>query len=156
MSGANAANTFVVNTDRIADYGSVLISASDYGFNAAVVTENVNSKIVDALSFETLTSIGPITNVAILFANATFATVPTLEAESAQYQSNSTTQHVYSSQSIGRIKINNGLIKTFNAKKGDILLWNGNIVHRGELETNQESIRHSLTGHFVGSVWYAR
>lgn len=50
------------------------------------------------------------------------------------------------------IKINNGLIKTFNAKKGDILLWNGNIVHRGELETNQHSIRHSLTGHFVKSV----
>lgn len=50
------------------------------------------------------------------------------------------------------IKINNGIIKTFNAKKGDALIWNGNTIHRGELETNQNSIRHSLTGHFVKSV----
>ncbi len=108
VSGANTANTFVVNTDRIADYGSVLISAADYGFNASVVTENVTSKIVDALTFETITSIGAITNVAILFANATFATVPTLDAESAQYFANGTTQFVQSSHSVGRIQINNG------------------------------------------------
>ena len=108
VSGANTANTFVVNTDRIADFGSVLISAANYGFNASIVTENVTSKIVDALTFETITSIGAITNVAILFANATFATVPTLEAESAQYLANGTTQFVQSSQSVGRIQINNG------------------------------------------------
>jgi len=108
VSGANTANTFVVNTDRIADFGSVLISAANYGFNASIVTENVTSKIVDALTFETITSIGAITNVAILFANATFATVPTLEAESAQYFANGTTQFVQSSQSVGRIQINNG------------------------------------------------
>jgi len=108
VSGANTANTFVVNTDRIADFGSVLISAANYGFNAAIVTENVTSKIVDALTFETITSVGAITNVAILFANATFATVPTLEAESAQYFANGTTQFVQSSQSVGRIQINSG------------------------------------------------
>ena len=108
VSGANTANTFVVNTDRIADFNNILISDSDYGFNASIVTENVNSKIVDALTFQTITSIGSITNVAILFANATFATVPTLEAESAQYQANSTTQFVQSSQSVGRIQINSG------------------------------------------------
>ena len=108
VSGTNTANAFVVNTDRIADFASINISDSNYGFNASIVTENVTSKIVDALTFQSVTSIGSITNVAILFANATFATVPTLEAESAPYQSNSTTQHVYSSQSIGRIQINNG------------------------------------------------
>ena len=108
VSGANTANTFVVNTDRISDFASINISDPDYGFNASIVTENVTSKIVDALTFQTITSIGAITNVAILFANATFATVPTLDAESAPYQSNSTTQHVYSSQSVGRIQINSG------------------------------------------------
>jgi hypothetical protein len=108
VSGSNTANTFTVNTDRIADFASINISDSNYGFNAAIVTENVNSKIVDALTFQTITSIGAITNVAILFANATFATVPTLEAESAQYQSNSTTQFVQSSHSVGRIQINSG------------------------------------------------
>jgi len=108
VSGANTANTFVVNTDRIADFGSVLISAANYGFNAAIVTENVTSKIVDALTFQPVTSIGAITNVAILFANATFSSVPTLDAESAQYLANGTTQYVQSSQSVGRIQINNG------------------------------------------------
>ena len=108
VSGANTANTFVVNTDRIADYGSIAINAADYGFNASVVTENVNSKIVDALTFENVTSIGAITNVAILFANATFASVPTLDAESAPFQANSTTHQVLSTRSLGRIGINNG------------------------------------------------
>ena len=108
VSGANTANTFVVNTDRIADFASINISDPDYGFNASIVTENVTSKIVDALTFETITSIGAITNVAILFANATFATVPTLEAESAQYFANGTTQFVQSSKSVGRIQINSG------------------------------------------------
>jgi len=120
VSGVNTANTLIVNTDRIADFASINISDSDYGFNASIVTENVNSKIVDALSFGTVTSIGPITNVAILFANATFATVPTLEAESAPYQSNNTTQYVYSSQSIGRIEINNG---GANYQVGDEILF---------------------------------
>ena len=107
-TGINSANSFVVNTDRIADYGSVLINAANYGFNASVVTENVTSKIVDALVFETVTNIGPITNVAILFANATFATVPTLDADSAPYLANGTIEYVLSSHSLGRINIISG------------------------------------------------
>jgi len=108
VSGQNTANVFVVNTDRIADYGSVAINAADYGFNASIVTENVNSKIIDALSFQNVTSIGAITNVTILFANASFASVPTLEADSAPFQANGTTHFVLSTHSLGRIEINNG------------------------------------------------
>lgn len=108
VSGQNTANIFVVNTDRIADYGSIAINAANYGFNASIVTENVNSKIVDALTFENVVSIGAITNVAILFANATFASIPTLDAESAPFQANGTTHQVLSSHSLGRIAINNG------------------------------------------------
>jgi hypothetical protein len=108
-SGQNAASFFVVNTDRISDYGSTLISAANYSFNASVVaSENVNTKIVDALTFQSVTSLGPITNVAILFANATFATVPTLDADSAPFQANGTTHQVLSTHSLGRIAINNG------------------------------------------------
>jgi len=108
VSGQNTANVFVVNTDRIADYGSIAINAANYGFNASIVTENVNSKIVDCLVFENVTSIGAITNVAILFANATFASVPTLNADSAPFQANGTTHFVLSTHSLGRIEINNG------------------------------------------------
>jgi hypothetical protein len=104
-SGANSANVFHVNTDRISDFNNVLISDSDYGFNASIVTENVQSRIIDALSFTDVTSIGPITNVAILFANAAFASVPTLEAESAPYNANGTTHTILSSHSIGRLNI---------------------------------------------------
>ena len=108
-SGQNAASFFVVNTDRISDYGGTLISAANYSFNASVVaSENVNTKIVDALTFESVTNLGPITNVAILFANASFATVPTLDADSAPFQANGTTHQVLSTHSIGRIAINNG------------------------------------------------
>jgi len=119
-SGVNVANFFVVNTDRIADYGSIAINAANYGFNASVVTENVNSKIIDALSFTTVNDIGPITNVAILFANAAFAFVPTLDADSAPFQANGTTHHVLSSHSLGRVKINSGGL---NYQIGDELIF---------------------------------
>jgi hypothetical protein len=56
-SGANTANVFHVNTDRISDFNDILISDSDYGFNASIVTENVTSRIVDALSFIDVTNI---------------------------------------------------------------------------------------------------
>ena len=107
-SGANSANVFHVNTDRISDFASINISDSDYGFNASIVSENVQSRIIDALSFTDVTSIGPITNVAILFANAAFGSVPTLEADSAPYSANGTTHTILSSRSIGRIRITNG------------------------------------------------
>jgi len=106
-SGANSANVFLVNTDRISDFNNILISAADYGFNASIVTENVTSRIVDALSFTNVTSIGPITNVAILFANAAFGSIPTLEADSAPYSANGTTHTILSSRSIGRLNIVN-------------------------------------------------
>ena len=120
VSGQYSANTFVVNTDRISDYGNVALSSSNYGFNASVVTENITSKIVDSLTFQTVTGIGPITNVAILFANATFDAVPTLEADSAPYQSNNTTQHVFSTHSLGRINVYDGGL---GYKIGDELLF---------------------------------
>lgn len=107
-SGQNTANSFVVNTDRISDLATINISAADYGFSSSVVPggENANTKLIDAFSFTTITSIGAITNVAILFSNTTFATVPVLNADSAQYLANSTTHFVLSSGSLGRIGIN--------------------------------------------------
>jgi hypothetical protein len=109
-SGQNTANSFVVNTDRIADLATINISDADYGFNSSVIPggENANTKLIDAFSFTTITSIGAITNVAILFSNTTFATAPTLDADSAQYTANSTTHFVLSSGSLGRIGINDG------------------------------------------------
>jgi hypothetical protein len=109
VSGKNTANTFTVNTDKIADFASITISAANYGFNASVIaSENANTKLIDAFSFTTLTALGSITNVAILFSNTTFATPPTLDADSAQYLANGTTHFILSSKSLGRIQINDG------------------------------------------------
>lgn len=109
VSGANSANTFVVDTTRIANYASINISDADYGFPNTSISENVNSRIIDALAFSNVVSIGPITNVAILFANAIFASVPTLDADSAPFTNGaSEEQHVLYTRSLGRISINNG------------------------------------------------
>jgi hypothetical protein len=122
VSGQNTANVFTVNTDRISDFASINISNSDYGFSSTVVPggENANTKLIDAFSFSTISSIGAITNVAILFANTAFATVPTLDADSAQYLANSTTHFILSSRSLGRIQINDG---GNNYQVGDELLF---------------------------------
>jgi hypothetical protein len=110
LSGQNTANTFTVNTDRISDFASINISDANYNFNASVIPagENANTKLIDAFSFTTITSLGAITNVAILFSNTAFSTVPELNADSAQYLANGTTHFILSSQSLGRIQINNG------------------------------------------------
>tara|TARA_R110000868_G_scaffold109032_2_gene297056 strand:- start:3248 stop:5764 length:2517 start_codon:yes stop_codon:yes gene_type:complete len=110
LSGQNTANTFTVNTDRIADFASINISDADYNFNASVIPagENANTKLIDAFSFITLTSLGAITNVAILYSNASFSTVPELNADSAQYLANGSTHFILSSHSLGRIQIANG------------------------------------------------
>jgi hypothetical protein len=109
VSGANSANTFVVDTTRIANYTSIAINAADYGFPNTAISENVSSRIIDALAFSNVTSIGPITNVAILFANAIFASVPTLDADSAPFVNGASgEQRISYTRSVGRININNG------------------------------------------------
>jgi hypothetical protein len=109
VSGANTANTFVVDTTRIANYESIAINAADYGFPNTSISENVQSRIIDALAFSNVTSIGPITNVSVLFANAIFTTVPTVDADSAPFINGATDeQHVLYTRSLGRITIYDG------------------------------------------------
>ena len=108
-SGANSSNYFVVDTTRIANYTSLLISAADYGFPNSAISENVNTRIIDALAFSNVIGLGAITNVAVLFANAIFSTVPTLDADSAPFNNGgSEEQHISYTNSLGRIIINNG------------------------------------------------
>ena len=121
-SGKNTATTFTVNTDKISNFASINISDANYGFNASVIPagENANTQLIDAFSFTTLTSLGSITNVAILFSNTIFATPPTLDADSAQYLANGTTHFILSSKSLGRIQINDG---GNNYRVGDEILF---------------------------------
>ena len=108
-SGANSSNFFIVDTTRIANYSSLLISAADYGFPNSAISENVNTRIIDALAFSNVIGLGSITNVAVLFANAIFSTVPTLDADSAPFINGaSEEQHISYTNSLGRITINSG------------------------------------------------
>jgi len=105
------ANTYTVTEDVILDYKDVVISDADYGFPGAF-TENVNTRIVDALSPVTVTDLGPITNAIILFAN-TSTNTSNLDTQGAIYQvtSNGGSTFLYDIkdfQSIGRIDVNDG------------------------------------------------
>lgn len=107
-SGTVAGNTYTISTDLINDYKDVLISAADYGFPSTLnVSENLYTTIANALTYQTLT-IGPITNVAILFSNTNLSFVPQLDGEGAIYYANTIKQSVKSFGSIGKIQINDG------------------------------------------------
>ena len=106
----STSNTFTVSNDAISTYANTLISASDYGFPATVIPtgENVSTVIADALSYYTLTNLGPISNVIVLFSNTSTAISPTLDANSPTFTANSNSFAIKDFKSVGRIKINNG------------------------------------------------
>ena len=106
----STANTYTVSNDAISTYANTLISASDYGFPATVIPtgENVSTVIADALSYYTLTNLGPISNVIVLFSNTSTAFSPTLDANSPLFTANSNSFAIKDFKSVGRIKINNG------------------------------------------------
>lgn len=121
----STANTFTVSNDAISPYANTLISASDYGFPATVIPtgENVSTVIADALSYYTLTNLGPISNVIVLFSNTSTAISPTLDANSPTFTANSIAFAIKNFASIGRIKINNGGL---NYQVGDEVVFGSN------------------------------
>jgi hypothetical protein len=106
----STANTYTVSNDAISTYANTLISATDYGFPATVIPagENVSTVIADALSYYTLTNLGPISNVIVLYSNTSTAISPTLDANSPLFTANSNSFAIKDFKSVGRIKINNG------------------------------------------------
>jgi len=109
-SANSTSNTYTVSNDAISTYANTLISAADYGFPATVITagENVSTVIADALSYYTFTSLGPISNVIVLYSNTSTAISPTLDANSPLFTANSNSFAIKNFKSVGRIKINNG------------------------------------------------
>ncbi len=114
-SGANSANLFLVSSDIIASFNgnanaaNTRIDAADYGFLNANLSggENLNCRIVDSLSYQQL-SVGPITNVKILFTTAPLTTPITFDAFGALYGPESSYRTVKSLGTIGSFKINDG------------------------------------------------
>lgn len=100
-------NSFIViGTDIIDTYNSVAINAANYGFPGPY-TENVNTRIVDALTHLTVTDLGPITNAIILFSNVSVNTA-TLDSEGALYAAGNTFFDIKEFKSVGRIDVYGG------------------------------------------------
>lgn len=106
----STSNTYTVNDDVISSYANTLISAANYGFPSSIITtgENVSTVIVDALTSLEITSLGPITNVLVIFSNTNTSVSPTLDANSVTYIAGNNTFSIKTLGSVGRIKINNG------------------------------------------------
>jgi hypothetical protein len=105
----STSNTYSVNNDAISTYANTLISAANYGFPSTVVaSENVATVITDALSSLEITSLGPITNVLVIFSNTTTSISPILDAYGASYTAGNSTFSIKTNGSVGRIRINNG------------------------------------------------
>lgn len=106
-SGEFGANTYVVATDLISNHSSNLISSADYGFPSPVIAlQNASTKIVDALSFQTLT-VGSIKSLSVLSATGVVNTAPILDANGAIFQpmTGSVERSVKSLKGIGRIDV---------------------------------------------------
>lgn len=105
-SGATSANSFTLFTDTINAYSNVVLSNTDYGFPSTVIPtgENISTRLVDAFSKGTVTDIGPMTNVAILFAGTT-PTNLLIQADGAKFAN---TIDIRSFGSVGRIDIVSG------------------------------------------------
>ena len=105
----STSNTYTVSNDVISTYANTLISAADYGFPSTVITsENVSTVIADALTSLEITSLGPITNVLVIFSNTNTSISPTLDANSVTYIAGNNTFSIKTLGSVGRIRINNG------------------------------------------------
>ena len=105
----STSNTYSVNDDVISTYANTLISAANYGFPSTVIaSENVSTVIADALTSLEITSLGPITNVLVIFSNTNTSISPTLDANSVTYIAGNNTFSIKTLGSVGRIGINNG------------------------------------------------
>ena len=96
-------STYRVTDDIISSYGSVLISAADYGFPGSF-TENVNTRLVDALTPLYVTNLGPITNVGVYFSNVT-SNISTFDSQGASYTAGANTFDIKTFNSVGRIDV---------------------------------------------------
>ena len=102
----STSNTYTVSNDIISTYSSILINAADYGFPSPVITnQNAATSIVDALTELTLSNLGPITNVAILFSNTATSVSPTLVPQGALYSAGSSSFSIKPFKSVGKINI---------------------------------------------------
>jgi hypothetical protein len=114
------ANSYtVLGVDQIEGYSNVTIDAADYGMTSAL-SENVTTRIVDALSKTIVTNLGPITNAFVIFSTK-LADQGTVDAiQGALYEAGNTVYDIKAFKSIGRIDVISG---GSNYKVGDEIIF---------------------------------
>lgn len=100
------ANTYTVTADLISNYANVVISDPDYGF-LSPISENVATRLADALTPLVVSDLGPITNALILFSDTSLNTA-ILDSEGAIYQIDNEFFDIKTFNSLGRIDIIDG------------------------------------------------
>ena len=100
------ANTYTISADLISNYANITISDSDYGF-LSPISENVSTRIADALTPLVVSDLGPITNAIILFSDTSLNTA-ILDSEGAIYQIENEFFDIKAFGSLGRIDIIDG------------------------------------------------
>jgi len=100
------ANTYTVTADLISNYANIVISSPDYGF-LSPISENVSTRIADALTPLVVTGLGPITNAIVLFSDTSLNTA-VLDSEGAIYQIDNEFFDIKTFRSLGKIEINDG------------------------------------------------
>lgn len=120
-SGVSSANSYTLFTDTINAYANIVLSNSNYGFPSTVIPsgENIATRLVDAFSKATITDIGPIVNVSIIYSGTDTSNL-TIDADGAKYAN---TFDIKTFGSIGRIDIVSG---GSNYKIGDELVLGAN------------------------------
>ena len=109
-TGNSGANSYTIFTDVISSYSNVLISNSNYGFPANVVPtgENVSTRLIDAFSRGSVSGLGSITNVSILFSDASSNNI-VYNSQGARIETLANTfVDITTFGSLGRILINSG------------------------------------------------
>jgi hypothetical protein len=130
-SGANAANSFTVSPDTIANLslntgGTVYVNSSNFGAVFSKSNISAANAISDALNYITfLGQVGPIVNVSVLSSTVLLSekNLVKLDAVGAQYGALNNLRSSKSLRSVGRYKINSG---GTNYKIGDEIVFSTN------------------------------
>lgn len=130
-SGGVSANTIKINNNLILDVSNVSINTANYKANSIFLSSalslvNANSRMIDAFSYTTVTSVGPVSEVYVFDSNIPQANALTLNATGAKV-SVSNTSGIFTTNaaiktigSIGRVDI---LTKGSGYSVGDKLVF---------------------------------
>ena len=120
-TGNTVPNFYSVSSDIISTYANTVLNVADYGFPSAI-SENTNTRIVDALTTLNVTSIGAMSNAIVLFSNVT-SNITSFDSEGAIYPAGANFYDIKAFKSVARIDVTTGGL---GYKIGDEIVFGSN------------------------------